>query len=460
MAFTFGFFNSKNLDRTYTAENFCDYLGSIICNGIQDTYGKCFSLTAASSGLKVTLGSGKAWIDGHYFINDSNYSIDLSGFQDESLPRYVAIVITLDTSESVRSVKLDMIPGTPAENPKLPEIPRDEYRTSLLLYGVRLNVGATKLTSADWYDYRDDNNACGYCRCILGKCKITEILSQLATLIGKMDEYNGTIQKLTNKVNEMENTVQDIVGGVVESGKIGDSVYYVLYSNGKVLITGSGEIYDYELTGNRSPLCKRNDIKKAVFSDGITHIGDYLMEDCEEMLEVSLPETVEVIGYASFMMSDPHMGITHGPSMLNVPTHVTEIRRNAFWGTAITSLVIPASVTTVDSYVCRDCYELKTVRYEGEMIGDYMFVSCEALTDFTIGNTVKQLGQHIFNYCKSLEQIIFEGSLEDWSIIKKGYNWDGRSGNSAAQSGLSKILCIDGYMEYDAETKTWKEVKE
>ena len=35
MAFSFGFFNSKNLDRTYTAENFNDYLGSIICDGIQ-----------------------------------------------------------------------------------------------------------------------------------------------------------------------------------------------------------------------------------------------------------------------------------------------------------------------------------------------------------------------------------------------------------------------------------------
>ena len=34
MAFSYGFFNSKNLDRTYTAENFNDYLGSIICDGI------------------------------------------------------------------------------------------------------------------------------------------------------------------------------------------------------------------------------------------------------------------------------------------------------------------------------------------------------------------------------------------------------------------------------------------
>lgn len=88
MAFHSGFFNSKNLDRTYTAENFNDYLSSIICNGIQDNYGDCFRLLAASSGLKVSVGRGKAWIDGHYFINDARYSIDLSEYQDESLPRY------------------------------------------------------------------------------------------------------------------------------------------------------------------------------------------------------------------------------------------------------------------------------------------------------------------------------------------------------------------------------------
>ena len=120
MAFSFGFFNSKGLDRTYTAENFCDYLGSLICNGIQDNYGECFKLTAAPSGLKVIVGRGKAWINGHYFINDARYSIDLLGYQDESLPRYVGIVIYLDTTESIRNVSLKLFPGTPAENPTLP----------------------------------------------------------------------------------------------------------------------------------------------------------------------------------------------------------------------------------------------------------------------------------------------------------------------------------------------------
>ena len=179
MAFYSGFFNSKGLDRTYTAEDFTSYLSSIICNGILDTYGQMFRLTAASSGLKVTLGTGKAWIDGHYFINDARYSIDLTSYQDESLPRYVAIAILLDVGESVRSVSLEITPGTPAENPSLPSLPSDENKTRLLMYAVRMNPGATELSDRDWWDYREDKNVCGYCKCILGKCKVTELMSQI-----------------------------------------------------------------------------------------------------------------------------------------------------------------------------------------------------------------------------------------------------------------------------------------
>ena len=109
MAFSFGFFNSKNLDRTYTAENFNDYLGSIICDGIQDNFGQCFKLTANK--LKLTIGSGKAWIQGHYFISDTAYTYDLSRYVDESLPRYMAVGICCNTFENVRNVSFEILAG-------------------------------------------------------------------------------------------------------------------------------------------------------------------------------------------------------------------------------------------------------------------------------------------------------------------------------------------------------------
>ena len=70
MAFSYGFFNAKNLDRVYTAEDFTGYLSSMICNGVLDTYGNNFSVTAGEK-LSVLIGTGKAWLNGHYFINDT-----------------------------------------------------------------------------------------------------------------------------------------------------------------------------------------------------------------------------------------------------------------------------------------------------------------------------------------------------------------------------------------------------
>ena len=96
MSFSYGFFNAQNLDRVYTAEDFTAYLSSLICNGILDTYRQCFAPTAKN--LSVTFGTGKAWIDGHYFISDTLHTIDLSSYVDESLNRYVAIGIYCDRS--------------------------------------------------------------------------------------------------------------------------------------------------------------------------------------------------------------------------------------------------------------------------------------------------------------------------------------------------------------------------
>ena len=458
MAFSFGFFNSKNLDRTYTAENFCDYLGSLICNGIQDNYGDCFKLTAASSGLKVTVGRGKAWINGHYFINDARYSIDLSEYQDESLPRYVGICIYLDTTESVRNVSLKLFPGTPAENPSLPSIPQDDEHVRLLMYGVRLNVGATSLSERDWYDYREDKNVCGYCQCILGKCKVTEMLAQMAQMTAEMQETNTTIEALTNKVAELEAEVEDI-GDVVEAGQCGENIYYVRYSNGKVLMKGTGAMYEYESPAH-SPFYRSDAVKTVIASDGITTICEDCFQRCMNLESVSLPATLNVIGSGAFMPDDTMMGAGGKLTSITIPENVTTIGGAAFWGSALTSLTIPQNVSVVGKYICRDCTQLKTVRYEGPTIGGYMFVSCTGLESFTMAHTVTLIGEHCFNYCRQLAEINYEGSLEDWAAITKGGNWDGKQGSEFAHSGLTKIQCLDGYMQYDEENGEWVEVRE
>ena len=445
MAFSSGFFNSKGLDRTYTAENFCDYLSSIICNGILDTYGQNFKLTAASSGLKVILGTGKAWINGHYFVNDSRYTIDLSEYMDESLPRYVGIAIYLDTTESVRSVTLKLFPGTPAENPSLPSIPQDADHVRLLMYAVRLNPGATDLTENDWYDYREDKNVCGYCKCILGKCKVTEMLSQLAQITADMQEYNDTIAELSHQVEVLQTEVDDIIGGIVEIGTCGEHIHYVLYENGKLLLHGTGVTYDYEL--GDSPFWENENIRSLVISEGITAIGKSNFERCVNMESVSFPTTLTEIGERAFFMYE-HGGL----KTLVIPANITSIGEKAFVDQDITNVTLPATLTTLGTYIFMGCPYLTTARVECSKVPGFCFVSTP-LQSLTLSHNVTRVCSHMINYTP-LREITYEGTLEEWAAVTKESNWDGHSGQSGG--ALEKVICLDGFMEWDAENHEWK----
>ncbi len=452
MAFSSGFFNSKGLDRTYTAENFCDYLGSIICNGIQDNYGQNFSLTASTVGLKVILGTGKAWINGHYFINDTRYSIDLTEYQDESLPRYVGIAIYLDTTDAVRNVSLKLFPGTPAENPALPTIPQDDDHARLLLYAVRLNVGATSLTERDWYDYREDSNVCGYVKCILGKCKVTEMQSQIAQLNAEIKGYNAAVADLTGKIDMLQTKVDDLTGDIVETGEIGEDIYYVLYSNGRLLLRGTGATYDYDL--GESPFWENENIKSLVVSEGITAIGDSVFERCSNMATVSFPNTLESIGKRAFFMYT-----TDGLTSLNLPASVTKIGEKAFTNISAVSIVMPETLTDLGTYLFMDSNKLQSVRVECAEIPAFCFVNCSYLNQMTLSSNVKKIGSHMINYCTLLHEIIYEGSLADWAKVQKMQNWDGNIGGTT-DGYLNKVQCLDGYMEYDRENREWTEVRD
>ncbi len=421
MAFSYGFFNSKWLDRTYTSENFCDYLGSLICNGIYDNFGECFSLSA--DGLSVKIGTGKAWINGHYFLSDEPYTVDLSGFQDSSLPRYIAVSIVCDTSENVRDVHIEVTAGTPDENPVLPDFPQNAEQSRLILYGIRLNVGATSLTETDWYDYRDDENMCGYVKCILGKCRITDVINEfqatateiqglrqqvadLAEVRTEMQEYIAKTVDLQAKTDALFRIAAHISGEeITDAGKIGDNAEYTI--SGNVLkIIGDGETYNYgtpDAVAENSPLEENTTFTNVEISDKITSLGDSLL----------------------------------------VNTGITEIN-------------IPATVERVGQFAFTGCRQLETACISAKVISMCAFMLCENLKSVTISASVEQIDNNIFQHSNSLEKIVYEGTTAQWNAVRKAENWDGEriSGNFR----LAEIQCTDGRFVWDNELEAWLEV--
>lgn len=446
MAFYSGFFNSKGLDRTYTAENFCDYLGSLICDGIQDNYGRCFAMTANK--LNLLIGSGKAWIQGHYFISDTSYTIDLSKYVDESLPRYVIVGICCNTGESYRNISFEILAGTPATSPAIPRFQNTDTKTYLTLCTVRIESEATEMTVTD---YRENTTYCGYVKCILGKCKVTEMQSQLVQLIAEMEDYNNTIAELTNKVDMLQTKVDDLTGDIIETGELGEDIYYVLYSNGRLLLRGTGATYDYEI--GKSPFWENENIKNLVVSEGITAIGSSVFERCFNMTSASFPNTLTAIGERAFFMYSQG-GLTE----LTIPASVTTLGEKAFVNQEITSVVLPETLTTLGTYLFMGCTRLTTARVECSEVPGFCFVQCSSLRSLTLSRNVKKVSSHIVNYTY-LHELTYEGSLDDWAAVQKMGNWDNNTGQGDPH-GLDRVICLDGYMQYDTETREWTEVRE
>ena len=455
MSFSYGFFNAQNLDRVYTAEDFTAYLSSLICNGILDTYRQCFAPTVKN--LSVTFGTGKAWIDGHYFISDTLHTIDLSSYVDESLNRYVAIGIYCD--RSTRTCGIRILPGTAANDPVIPTFTNNNVTTYLTLAAVRLRAGATELTAEDVIDYREDESKCGYCKCILGKCKVTEMLVKMTQLKADMDALKAREDAQDSKIAELEEKLKAFTSDVVAAGQCGEDVYYIRYADGHVLLQGSGATYDYsDESTPKSVFYNMPEIKSVIVQEGITKLGNALFYRCQNMQTISLPSTLTELGYRIFAQGSGGFQSYGGLTELTLPAGIQKLGGNALRQTNITEIVIPARVSVIEDYFLSTCTKLKTVRAESSVLGSFMFVQCTALESLTISINCKTFGSNMLTYCESLKVITYEGTKEQWNAITKPTNWMTSDAKNNYHNGyLQRINCVDGAFVWDSENNVWKE---
>lgn len=184
------------------------------------------------------------------------------------------------------------------------------------------------------------------------------MMSQLAEITEQMKDYNTTIIQLTNLVSELTAKVDEITGDVVSIGKCGNNINYVLFSDGKLILKGTGAIFDYDSSSNASPFNDNQNITSVVVSEGITAVGEYAFTYCNNLKTATLPTTLKTIKRNGFM---PHIDeyMVHqnlyGLKEITIPPKVTEIAKFAFSGTAIKSVTIPASVTIVGEQAFGEC---------------------------------------------------------------------------------------------------------
>ena len=218
-------------------------------------------------------------------------------------------------------------------------------------------------------------------------------------------------------------------------------------------------------------------LKNITIPNSVTSIGDSAFSGCILLTDVLIPDSVTSMNSSAFSLCTALKSATIGNGVTSVSekafynctsltsvtigSGVTSIGESAFEScTSLKNITIPDNVTSIGDNAFRYCRSLigtnNNVRYVGKWvigsdnsvteieikadavgIADSAFKDYSSLTSVTISNGVKDIGDYAFKGCIYLTDITFNGTMEEWKQIRKGYNWKYFTGEFT-------VHCTDG----------------
>ena len=176
MSVTSGFFNSLNGDRTYNAEQMSEIFDGIINDGVFASIGDTFTVTASGDGVAITVGTGRAWFNSTWILNDSTLSLTCT-VSEVLLDRWDAVVIEVDHSDDVRAASIKVIDGTPSSSPSKPDMEDDDYVHQYPLAYIYREAGSEDISQSD-VTSMIGTSSCPYITGILEVTNIDNIVAQ------------------------------------------------------------------------------------------------------------------------------------------------------------------------------------------------------------------------------------------------------------------------------------------
>ena len=147
MSLTSGFFDSFNEDRKYNSLQLSSIFDGIISDGVYATYGDYF-LVSPVSGMGIKVGTGRAWLDHTWTLNDADYPLTVED-AEVVLKRIDTVVIEVDRSNSGRINRLRILKGTPASEPVAPTLTKTGTLKQYPLADILVKPNVTAIVAAD-----------------------------------------------------------------------------------------------------------------------------------------------------------------------------------------------------------------------------------------------------------------------------------------------------------------------
>ena len=274
-------------------------------------------------------------------------------------------------------------------------------------------VSWTKVNGAAQYEVYRSTNGKNF-----SIVRRTAALSYTDTSAAAGTTYYYQVRAINGSVKSDFCPAQSISLTVSEyGGECGSRATWRLTDDGVLTISGKDGIYEYGWYGeddvyHPAPWAEEGvpAVKKLVVNSGITYIGSSTFEGLDQLTSVSLPDTMEYIGWGAFSDCASLTSIV-------VPEGIKVLYANTFARcTSLRSVKLPSTLEWINDCIFSGCTSLQDIVLpEGiDYIPWRMFDGCTSLRSVTIPGSIMSVSNDAFSGCTALTSVIFGGSRTDW----------------------------------------------
>lgn len=255
-------------------------------------------------------------------------------------------------------------------------------------------------------------------------------------------EYNRTsIVTVRSKdgVLSLDYTIAQIglFGAKINPAEVPDDEIWYTTSTGRKIVPNSGCYFGAEMISNEY----RNELGIMKFNGPVTAISDkafenFITENCIHLRSMALPSKVERIGSAAFYRCENLVDIS-------LPNSLKGIGEQAFMSTSLTEISIPDSVESFGNSIMMCCSALKRINSkfsseDGKCLiidGTLNSFASYGLTEYDLPDDITIVGYGVFSGKESLQRVGLPHGLK--KIEKLAFEY----------MGLKKVVIPEGVTE-------------
>lgn len=200
MSVSFGFYNSNNHDRVYDTRQFSRLFNALIKDGVFMHIGSHFEVTAGS-GMTVNVGTGYAWFNSTWTLNDAPLPIAPEE-SDLLLTRIDALVLEVDETAASRTNSIKFVKGTPSAQPQKPSLTNTNDIHQYALAYITIAPGAESLSQSN-IENNIGKESCPFVTGILETIDISSLISQWEA------QWNEWLEQQKQETDEFQKTSEE-----------------------------------------------------------------------------------------------------------------------------------------------------------------------------------------------------------------------------------------------------------